>query len=322
MNNELIERYIYAVTRQLPKKNREDVSMELRALIDDMLEERCVGEPTEGQVREVLEELGSPRELYAKYDEDGDKCLIGQPYYSTYKLALKFTLGATAGGLAIACVLLQILEPKSIGAFLEMLVGNLLEGVLMAYAAVTLMFTLMEKKGMKLSEKFSLDDLAAPPKKKQEISQWDCLFEIGFIMVFLAVFLVVPQVFCAVVEGTGEVIPVFDIAQLHSRWYILVLFALAGIVREAVNLMEKQYTKKVMVTTVAANLCSAGISIWWLSDSSVINPALKANLTGIFVEESPIVYSIFENFNVFLLAVLCVALVLDTLDAVVRTLRK
>ena len=79
MKNDLIERYIYAVTKQLPKKNREDVSMELRGLIDDMLSERCAVEPTERDVRDVLTELGTPRELYAKYDEDADKCLIGQP---------------------------------------------------------------------------------------------------------------------------------------------------------------------------------------------------------------------------------------------------
>ena len=99
MKNDLIERYIYAVTKQLPKKNREDVSMELRGLIDDMLSERCAGEPTEQDVRDVLTELGTPLELYAKYDEDADKCLIGQPYYSSYKLAMKAILAAIIGGL-------------------------------------------------------------------------------------------------------------------------------------------------------------------------------------------------------------------------------
>ena len=41
MNLDLIERYIYAATKRLPKKQREDVAQELRGLIDDMLNERC-----------------------------------------------------------------------------------------------------------------------------------------------------------------------------------------------------------------------------------------------------------------------------------------
>ena len=40
MKHDLIERYVYAATKRLPSKNREDVSMELRGLIDDMLTER------------------------------------------------------------------------------------------------------------------------------------------------------------------------------------------------------------------------------------------------------------------------------------------
>ena len=88
MKHDLIERYIYAATKRLPRKNPEDVAMELRGLIDDMLMERCGDEtPTEKDIRVVLTEIGSPMEVYAKYDEDADKCLIGQPYYSTYNLS-------------------------------------------------------------------------------------------------------------------------------------------------------------------------------------------------------------------------------------------
>ena len=41
MKNDLIERYIYAVTKRLPQKVQKDISDELRTLIDDMLAERC-----------------------------------------------------------------------------------------------------------------------------------------------------------------------------------------------------------------------------------------------------------------------------------------
>ena len=84
MDSELIRRYIYAVTKRLPRKSREDVAKELNTLIADMLEERC-GQvlPTEKDVRVVLTELGTPAELYDQYSGEGKKCLIGPPYYAT-----------------------------------------------------------------------------------------------------------------------------------------------------------------------------------------------------------------------------------------------
>ena len=70
--NEQIERYVYAVVRQLPAKQRGDIELELKSLINDMLEERC-GDvtPTERDVNVVLAELGKPSELAARYDPDG-----------------------------------------------------------------------------------------------------------------------------------------------------------------------------------------------------------------------------------------------------------
>ena len=73
MKNDLIERYIYAVTKRLPKKIQEDVSQELRTLIDDMLMERCGdATPNEYDIKSVLTELGTPNELCEKYSPDTD----------------------------------------------------------------------------------------------------------------------------------------------------------------------------------------------------------------------------------------------------------
>jgi hypothetical protein len=36
---DLIDRYVYAVTRSFDKKQREDIEMELRANIEDMIEQ-------------------------------------------------------------------------------------------------------------------------------------------------------------------------------------------------------------------------------------------------------------------------------------------
>ena len=59
-DNDLIERYLYAITRHLPSAQRSDVAEELRTLISDMLDERCGSlPPTAKDVRVVLTELGT-----------------------------------------------------------------------------------------------------------------------------------------------------------------------------------------------------------------------------------------------------------------------
>ena len=84
---------------------RADVSQELRTVIDDMLTERC-GEvtPTEKDIRVVLAELGTPHELYEQYNPDSDKCLIGSPYYSTYKYVMKIVIICVCVGITLATI--------------------------------------------------------------------------------------------------------------------------------------------------------------------------------------------------------------------------
>lgn len=319
MKNDLIERYIYAVTKRMPRKQREDVSLELRGLIEDMLMERCGDtEPAEKDIHNVLTELGSPMELYAKYDVDADKCLIGQPYFSTYKYVLKTVMCAVVCGLVVACTVLQVMNPKHWLAFCENLLGSLCEGALFGFAAVTLIFALLQKYQVKLNEKLELNDLPAVPKKKAQISVGECAISIGFIAVFLVVFLVVPETFSAIFTETGELVPIFDAQVIQSNWYILVLFALAGIFRESVKFIEKRYSKKVLITSVVTNAVSAVMSIVWLCRGDIINPEFLAKLDGIFAGNTAVPAQLFGNFNIFLMGVMLLALVLDSIEAAVK----
>ena len=83
MKNELIDRYVYAVTRRLPARLRNDIDKELHSLIEDMLEARCGGlMPEDRDVRVILTELGTPSELAMRYMPEGRDHLIGPAYYS------------------------------------------------------------------------------------------------------------------------------------------------------------------------------------------------------------------------------------------------
>lgn len=321
MNQDLIERYVYAVTKRLPRKQREDVAQELRGLVDDMLAERCGGvTPSEKDVRVVLTELGTPQELYAKYDENAEKCLIGQPYYSTYKFVLKIVLISAAVGMTFSSWILQMLEPQPwigmLGNWFTMVYNSLLA----AFAIVTLLFAFFYHKGIRITEPFNFDDLPPVPKKSQEISKWESIGGIVFCMIFVVLFLFTPQVFSVILEGV--VICLFEIETVKQTWFIIVAFAACGIIRESVQLMEGRYNKKVMTTALVTDALSAVLSIWWLVGFDLINQTFLASLKTIFAEEGNIVIGMFAHFDLFFLGVMLFALVLDAVDVTVRTLRK
>lgn len=323
MNHDLIERYLYAVTKRLNPKIREDVADELHSLIDDMLAERCGDlQPTEKDIRVVLTELGSPQELYVKYDEDAGKSLIGQPYYSTYKFVMKIALAGVAVGMTVACLILQLLEPQiwyfALGSWISMLC----EGLVVCFAFVTLLFAFFQHRGVKLQESFDLGSLPPVPKKKQQIEPWKCAADIVLTLVFLVVFLVAPQTFSAVLTEKGELIPVFDVEVIRSNWYLIVLFAGLGIFRETVKLLEKRFNGKVLAVSVVVNVLSAVLAFLWLGGSAVINPVFKANIAALFAGESEFILQVFSNFNLFFLGVMLLALVMDTVNAVIKSLEK
>lgn len=326
MTYELAERYIYAVTKRLPRNKREDVSMELRGLVDDMLTERCGSlTPTEKDIRVVLTELGTPQELYAQYDENADKCLIGQPYYSTYLFVLKIVLLSVTAGLTISNLILQIMEPKGFLEGLASWLAYLWDGLIGSFAFVTLLFAFFYRKGIRINEPFNFDDLPPVPEKSELIPKWECITGIVFIILFVVIFLVAPQILCiGVTDHVGGYVPVFDVEKLRSTWYIIIAFAVCGIIRETVQLMEGRYNNKVMATALVTNLISAVLAIWWLVGFSLLNFNFLGNIGSIFgeAEANGIVYQIFCHFDLFLLVVMLFALLLDSIDVTVKTLRK
>ena len=79
----MIERYIYAVTRELPEQYRAEIADELEALINDLLTGMDMDVPEERKVEAVLRELGNPKELANRY-RGKERYLIGPKLFEQY----------------------------------------------------------------------------------------------------------------------------------------------------------------------------------------------------------------------------------------------
>lgn len=83
----LIDSYIHEVSKRLHKNKREDIKLELKATIEDMLPESY----SESDVKDVLQKLGSPTEVAASF-QDTPRFLIGPEIFDQYTRTIKLVM--------------------------------------------------------------------------------------------------------------------------------------------------------------------------------------------------------------------------------------
>lgn len=325
MNSDLKQRYIYAAVKNLPRAGREDIQRELSTLIDDLVEERCgEREPTEKDLRVVLTELGTPAELYKKYDPNAGKVLIGPEYYPQYKLTRTIVLCAAAGGVTLAQALSLFLGETAWYEVLLGWLGSVATALAYAFTIVTLLFMFFEKKKVRLDlPNDTIENLPPVPNHSELIPRWESIAGLALCVVFIVVFLAFPQVICVVRDAGNhwQRYTVFNVDALRAQWVWIVLFGLAGLVRNAFRLMEGRYSARLMAVTLACNLVSMPLACLMLLRDGLLNPTFSQVIRQVVPDLPAFVYGMFDQFHLVLLGVILFALALDTLTDVVQTLR-
>lgn len=285
---DLVSRYVYAVTKGLPEKQRDDIEKELKTLIDDMLEQQDGDGPYEARVEKVLLDLGDPEVLADNYRES-KRYLIGPQNFDNYILLLKIVLGAVLLGVSIAVGLGSIFsnEQNAAAIFTDYLAA-LFSGALQGFAWVTIAFAIAERKGVRLSAdgknkktEWSIKELPAIPVKEAAISPVESIFSILFTTLFITVLYFTPQVFAVYTANniTGTtVIPIFDIAVLKGyRWLIAGIF-ISGILKEAAKLVAGRWTLKISAVYSALSAVSTVLTLILFSNSRIWNPHFSTEL--------------------------------------------
>ena len=131
---ELINRYVYAVMRHVPSAQKADTEKEVRAMIDELVQEqvklRADHEPDEAVVRSVLLTLGEPDQLARQYHATPNY-IIGPVLYDTYWLVQRIVLTAVGIGILIAKIIQMISsEPGQPWAAFGGLISSLYQGLL------------------------------------------------------------------------------------------------------------------------------------------------------------------------------------------------
>ncbi len=326
-NNELISRYVYAVTRLLPKKSREEVGKEIEGNIYEMLEARC-GEitPTEQDIRVVLAELGTPAQLAQKYDTDSVGHLIGGEYYFKYKIVLKIVLIAAVIGSALAFVMGMIFDrDQSVFEYVTEWLFSAAPGMIMsAFAVITFVFAILERRKVNIDDK--LDNLPSIPEKQEKIKTADCIVDICFAIFFTVLILlfgdVVPIIANISEEGMDiKSIPLFNVEAAQAAWIPLILWTVMTVTRNIIRIVEGRRNMTVFVTGLVTSVVSVICAFIFLLRSDVFNTEglrLAAAMTG---DAQEVITKLFDNIGIVLFASITFGHIVDNIVSFVHALK-
>lgn len=325
---ELIERYIYAVTRRMPGNARRDVAKELESIISDMLDERCEGRaPTEQDVRIILSQLGTPNELYAKYDPNANKYLIGPEYFSKYIFVLKIVGISVLGAIALAMGIVSIINNTPfVLSFLQMLSCSV-AGLFIGFAIVTIVFVVFEWRHIKLDD-FSSDDTIdnlPPVPKHGEGEKKPSVGEavVGIIMsVLFTLFLLTCTDYIAIyfTDGTPP-IPIFNSAAIRGAWVILLGMMLLSVARELISIVERGYTPRLFAVTLVTEVLSVGLAILFFLPNNLLAPELLSRLDSVFTGAASFMNYFFADLGYIILGIIIVCTVIDIISLTVKTVK-
>jgi hypothetical protein len=292
----LIERYLNAVAEHLPENTREDVKKELRANIEDMLPD----DPTEEDVRNVLEKLGNPVKLANEYRQT-KRYLIGPNLYDSYISILKLVIGIAAIVLSFIWVLGYTAKPavdistapaSFIKDFISGVISAAFSGALQAFLWVTVVFAAMERAGLgegKLpfgKKDWSVYDLPEVVlNDKSKIGRGETVVGLIFSVAFTALLVFQPQVFAwygKLGSGTMLVTPLFNIEQLRSYIFFIILLAILQFVMCIYKFIVMRWNLPLAVANTANNIASSILVFIMLNDGKIINPYFLTRLAGTF----------------------------------------
>ncbi|HFJ9463458.1 hypothetical protein PDN28_13085 [Bacillus cereus] len=293
----LIDLYIQEVAKRLPEKNREDITLELRSTIDDMLPE----DYNEKDVKSVLEKLGSPVSLANGY-LDRPMHLIGPRYFDVYITLLKMIIPIAAVIALISMVAENFIGYSGDQAVLNVIfqligkgIGEIFEVGLHVFFWLTLVFVILERtdtdKGIEplttSLKKWTPDDLkniSYIPKKKA-ISKFEVFGGLMWTAVWATLYFYANHlvgVYNGTANGLKFVSPTFNQDVLLQYWPIVVIMIVFEICISLYKLVQGQWTQRLAIGNAILQVAGTIVFIVIVVNPHVFNAGFITYLANAF----------------------------------------
>lgn len=268
--NDVIEAYVLDVMRRVPSKDRQDIGLELRGLLAEMLAERAAegAKPAdEAMALAMVRSFGAPADVAARYAVPG---LVIIPAAQTRSFAV---LALAGFGLQWALTLPQVFQGQPLVAwwFSAGLGAFWWPGfmVMMALAASTL-------------RHFRTTQPAWAPRRADTDHLSRLTLALGLIgsLVGTAFMISLPWI-APHLPGPLPQVFAFDAGFLQERAVFAVLLWLAGLGLLAVLLVQGRWTALTRRLDLAGNLAWVALLLFWLSAGPIFtSPATDSGARG------------------------------------------
>jgi len=330
---EMIDRYVYAVTKRLPQKQREDIEKELRSLIDDMIMERCgINPPRDKDIEIILTELGNPSKLAAKYRDDNNY-LIGPEHFDSYIFILRIVMAAVAFGIAVGKIVEFFVDPpalviQAIGEFFAAIISGAFQG----FAWVTIIFALSERyayhkiSGLNLN-KWSVSDLPEIPQKEQRIKPSEAIVGIVFSVLFIIIFNFSSQLIGVYNFVGGKLVsitPIFSEQDLKNFLPLIIVIFCLSILKECLKLIIGKWNLTLGIATAAINIISLIFCIVLFTSPTIWNSNFVNELNALTIVPQDLDISLdvlWQNVTNGFILLIAFGLILDSVVSIIKGIK-
>lgn len=293
---ELVDRYIYAVTKRLSENTRDEVAEELRANIGDMLPEN----PSDADIKKVLITLGNPIKLAGEYSNT-KRYLIGPSIYDSYISTLKLVIvivACTFAGIALFSSLSDymkgyIFDLSIITKLFVNMIGSAFEGCIQAFLWVTLVFVTLERTGCHdihtlsdLKKDWSPEDLPDIPENfNPKAFRRDVIAEMIFTIPWLAILIFSPKVLAYYKLSEGKIIsiiPVFDLLQFKLFILPLIFVAIFSFGISCMKIITGRWTMIIAILNSCSNVLFCVIICIMMASTTLWNEDFLISVGNIF----------------------------------------
>lgn len=268
----LTDRYIDAVVRHLPERQRHDITLELAAAIADQHDARVdAGEPADAAEIAVLTVFGDPDRLAAQY-ADRPLHLIGPRYYLDWKRVLVLLLWIAPACAGVGVAIATAVDGATIGGVIGAMIPAVLGVIVHVCFWVTLVFFILERTGHETMDPAPWTPDRLPEVRGSGATRGDLVASIVWLAVLAAA--IVWDLRGGLVYLQGAWMSFLN----PSLWPVgaIVLFALiAAEVVVAVSVYRRgRWTLTLASLNAGLAAISAAVLLWMQATGSLVNPAL------------------------------------------------
>lgn len=275
----LVDRYVYDVTRRLPEKQRGDVGKELRAEIEAMIDDEAASKkPIKKHIYTVLLKMGDPAELADRY-QDRQRYIIGPVYYGMYVQLLKMLML-----IVIPIILfftftgrLASVNESMISAIFHTIGAGLEVGVHIFFWVSVSFFLVERYVNIKQSElqTWTPDQLPKLPNE-QHITKTDAMLGIAWSVVAVwATAMQIPDVHRLFASD----VPLFFSPAMWPNWTLaLLLLSIVSLATETMKLIIGGWTRTMVAVITVTNFI---VITYFLSLIAFVKPVANPEFTSL-----------------------------------------